>query len=89
MQRVRYYCSTTGVSPSGKAVVFGTTMRRFESFHPNIVLDEKLLSLVKFFEKILPFSLFLNETADITMGGALQSVLKEGLHSAVRLSLDL
>ena len=27
-------CST-GVSPSGKAVVFGTTMRRFESFHPN------------------------------------------------------
>ncbi len=24
----------TGVSPSGKAAVFGTAMRRFESFHP-------------------------------------------------------
>ena len=24
-----------GASPSGKAVVFGTTMRRFESFRPN------------------------------------------------------
>ena len=26
----------TGVSPSGKAAVFGTAMRRFESFHPNL-----------------------------------------------------
>jgi ribose-phosphate pyrophosphokinase len=25
----------SGVSPSGKAAVFGTAMRRFESFHPN------------------------------------------------------
>ena len=24
-----------GVSPSGKAAVFGTAIRRFESFHPN------------------------------------------------------
>ncbi len=24
-----------GVSPSGKAAVFGTATRRFESFHPN------------------------------------------------------
>lgn len=26
----------TGVSPSGKAAVFGTAMRRFESFHPKL-----------------------------------------------------
>ena len=25
-----------GVSPSGKAAVFGTAMRRFESFHPKM-----------------------------------------------------
>ncbi len=25
-----------GVSPSGKAAVFGTAIRRFESFHPNM-----------------------------------------------------
>ena len=25
-----------GVSPSGKAAVFGTAMRRFESFHPKL-----------------------------------------------------
>jgi hypothetical protein len=30
-----FFTVNTGVSPSGKAVVFGTTMRRFESFHPN------------------------------------------------------
>ena len=29
-------CNTIGVSPSGKAAVFGTAMRRFESCHPKI-----------------------------------------------------
>ena len=27
-----------GVSPSGKAAVFGIAIRRFESFHPNMCL---------------------------------------------------
>ena len=41
-----FFTVNTGVSPSGKAVVFGTTMRRFESFHPNslmIWLNERIL----------------------------------------------
>ena len=29
-----------GVSPSGKAAVFGTAIRRFESFHPSYFLED-------------------------------------------------
>jgi hypothetical protein len=32
------FCKIVGVSPSGKAAVFGTATRRFESFHPKIEL---------------------------------------------------
>ncbi len=39
-------CST-GVSPSGKAAVFGTAMRRFESFHPNLLALDTIMQIEK------------------------------------------
>ncbi len=34
---------TTGASPSGKAAVFGTAMRRFESFRPKRISTKSFL----------------------------------------------
>ncbi len=33
-----HFFPSVGVSPSGKAAVFGIAIRRFESFHPKIQL---------------------------------------------------
>jgi ribose-phosphate pyrophosphokinase len=78
-----------GVSPSGKAVVFGTTMRRFESFHPNIIfmkghvakppIDERIGETLLFSGSSHPeFAREIGEVLSMPMGKAKLSRFPDG-----------